>query len=306
MRPVFEKHDHLLFYPVQYEGLEQSRNIVYTGAAPNQQILPALKWCNGYLGARKYFLVGSDYVFPRTANAIIRDALAADGKEVVGEEYVLLGSTDVREVVAKIARSAPHVILNTINGDTNVAFFRTLRGAQAAGAHPPVVSFSVGEDELRQITGVSLAGDYLAWNYFQSVDRVENEAFVAAIRKKYGSYRVTTDPMEAAYVGVHLWALAVEKAGREDPASVRPALHGLTFAGPGAKVTIDPETQHTWKVFRLGKIADAGGIEMVFSTESPIKPEPFPASRAREEWRTFLADLYDGWGQRWANPGPSR
>jgi urea transport system substrate-binding protein len=302
MLPVFERLDHLLFYPVQYEGLEQSRNIVYTGAAPNQQILPVLKWCSGYLGARRFFLVGSDYVFPRTANAIMRDALVADGKEVVGEEYVLLGSSDVAGVVAKIEAAAPDVILNTINGDTNVAFFRTLRRTTTSKQRP-VVSFSIGEDELRQITDVSLAGDYLAWNYFQSVDRPENEAFVASFQKKYGSYRVTTDPMEAAYFGVHLWALAAEKAGKPDPASVRPALHGMTYAAPSAKVTIDPETQHTWKVFRLGRITETGTVDMVFGTESPIKPEPFPASRSREAWQTFLSDLYEGWGKSWANPG---
>jgi urea transport system substrate-binding protein len=240
MRPVFEEYDHLLFYPVQYEGLEQSPNIVYTGAAPNQQILPAVKWCTGYLGARKFFLVGSDYVFPRTANAIIRDALAEQKSTVVGEEYLLLGATDASTIVDKIKKAAPDVILNTINGDSNVAFFRTLRAAGITPKKIPTVSFSVGEDELSQITGISLAGDYLAWNYFASIDRPENTAFVRRFQAKYGSYRVTTDPMEAGYFGVHLWALAVAKAGTDDPRAVRHAVHGASYAAPGALVRIDP------------------------------------------------------------------
>ena len=303
MRPVFERHDHLLFYPVQYEGLEQSLNIVYTGAAPNQQILPAVKWCTGYLGAHSFFLVGSDYVFPRSANAIIRDALATQKAKVVGEEYLLLGATDARAVVAKIKATAPDVILNTINGDSNVAFFRVLREAGISPKQIPTVSFSIGEDELRQITGISLAGDYLAWNYFESIDRPENAAFVERFHKKYGSHRVTTDPMEAGYFGVHLWALAVAKAGGDDPRNVRQAIHGLSYAAPGALVKVDPSNQHTWKTFRLGRVTESGAVDIVLSTEAPIMPEPFPTTRSPAQWDAFLSGLYDGWGKSWANPG---
>jgi urea transport system substrate-binding protein len=304
MKPVFEQYDHLLFYPVQYEGLEQSPNIIYTGAAPNQQILPALTWCLGYLGAKKFFLVGSDYVFPRTANAIIRDALEAHKASVVGEEYALLGATDMTGIVRKIKAAKPDVLLNTINGDSNVAFFRTLRAEGVTAKQIPTVSFSITEVELRQISGISLEGDYLAWNYFESVDRPENKAFVQAFQKRYGAYRVVTDPMEAGYFGVHLWARAAAKAGSEAPRAVREALHGMTYAAPGATVRIDPENQHTSKVFRLGKVNEQGRIQIVFSTESPIEPEPFPASRTRAEWAAFLTGLYDHWGHAWANPGP--
>jgi urea transport system substrate-binding protein len=304
MKPVFEQYDHLLFYPVQYEGLEQSPNIIYTGAAPNQQILPALTWCLGYLSAKKFFLVGSDYVFPRTANAIIRDALEAHKAEVVGEEYALLGATEMTGIVRKIKAAKPDVLLNTINGDSNVAFFRTLRAEGVTAKQIPTVSFSITEVELRQISGISLEGDYLAWNYFESVDRPENKAFVERFKKKYGAYRVLTDPMEAGYFGVHLWALAAAKAGSESPKLVREALRGMTYAAPGATVRIDPDNNHTSKVFRLGKVNEQGRIQIVFSTESPIDPEPFPSSRTRAQWATFLAGLYDRWGHAWANPGP--
>jgi urea transport system substrate-binding protein len=302
MKPVFEERDHLLFYPVQYEGLEQSPNIVYTGAAPNQQILPAITWCVGYLGAKKFFLVGSDYVFPRTANAIIRDVLDARKADVVGEEYALLGSTDMTRIVQKIQAAKPDVILNTINGDSNVAFFRTLRAAGVTAKQIPTVSFSVTESELRQISGVSLEGEYLAWNYFESVDRPENKIFVERFQKRYGAYRVVTDPMEAGYFGVHLWALGAAKAKSESPRKVREALHGMTYAAPGATVRIDPDNQHTSKVFRLGRVNERGRIQIVFSTESPIEPEPFPSSRTRPQWAAFLDGLYEHWGRSWANP----
>ena len=305
MLPVFEKNDHLLFYPVQYEGLEQSPNIVYTGAAPNQQILPAVQWCLGYLGARRFFLVGSDYVFPRTANAIIRDALTARKADVVGEQYALLGSTDMTALVKKIRAAKPGVILNTINGDSNVAFLRTLRAAGVTAKQVPTVSFSMTEVELRQISGVSLEGEYLAWNYFENVDRPENRAFVDRFKKRYGAYRVVTDPMEAGYFGVHLWAQAAAKARTEDPRAVRDALKGMTYAAPGATVRIHPDNQHTSKVFRLGKVNDQGRIQIVFSTEQPVDPEPYPDSRTHEQWAAFLSGLYEGWGNAWASPGPS-
>jgi urea transport system substrate-binding protein len=177
---------------------------------------------------------------------------------------------------------------------------------RAAGITPdkiPTVSFSIGEDELRQITGISLAGDYLAWNYFAGVDRPENKAFVERFHKKYGAHRVTTDPMEAAYFGVHLWALSVAKAKTDDPRSVRQAVHGMSYAAPGATVQVDASNQHTSKVFRLGKITESGSIDITFSTEKTIPPEPFPASRTPAAWEGFLTGLYEGWGKSWANPG---
>lgn len=183
VKPIFEKHDHLLFYPVQYEGLEQSPNIIYTGAAPNQQILPAVKWSFDHLG-RRFFLVGSDYVFPRTANAIIKAQVTALGGEIVGEEYLRLGSSEAAAVVQKIVQARPTVILNTINGDSNVAFFAALRGAGITPARIPTVSFSLAEGELRHMDARTMAGDYAAWNYFQSVDSPENRRFVEAFRAR--------------------------------------------------------------------------------------------------------------------------
>jgi urea transport system substrate-binding protein len=301
--PIFEKYDHLLFYPVQYEGLEQSPNIVYTGAAPNQQIIPAIKWCISVLHRKKFFLVGSDYVFPRTANAIIRDQAVSLGDEIVGEEYLPMGSSDVSQIVQKIVAAQRDAILNTINGDSNVAFFRELR---AAGLRPdkiPTISFSISEEELRSLSTKDMIGDYAAWNYFQTVPRPQNRAFVARFQARYGQQRVVSDPMEAAYFGVHLWAQAVKQGQSVDVAHIRQAIRHQSFDAPGGLVRIDPETLHTSKVFRVGRITADGRFEVVFDSGSPIAPIPYPSTRSQGEWDAFLLDLKLNWGGQWENPG---
>jgi urea transport system substrate-binding protein len=300
--PIFEEYDHLLIYPVQYEGIEESPNVIYTGAAPNQQIIPAVKWAFAFLNKRRFFLVGSDYVFPRTANEIIKDNLNDLGAELVGHEYLPLGSSNVDDVIASIVESKPDVILNTINGDSNVAFFRQLR---AAGIEPETVStisFSVGEEELRHLDISHMAGDYAAWNYFQSVETPENEEFVAKFHKKFGPQRVITDPMEAAYFGVKLWAQAVEEAESDDVSAIRHAMHNQRLHAPGGEVRIDPETQHTFKTPRIGKIQENGQFEVVWTAAKPVPPIPYPASRTTADWKAFLQDLYTGWGEQWAAP----
>jgi urea transport system substrate-binding protein len=301
--PVFEKHDHLLFYPVQYEGLEQSPNIVYTGAAPNQQIIPAFKWGVSCLKKKKFFLVGSDYVFPRTANAIIRDQARSLGVEVVGEEYLLFGSTEVSDIVQKIVAARPDAILNTINGDSNVAFFRALRAAGVTADKTPTISFSISEEELSCVSRKDLVGDYAAWNYFQSVDRPQNHAFVKRFQARYGKQRVLSDPMEAAYFGVHCWAQAVKEAGDDNVSNIRKSVRHQTFDAPEGLVRIDPETQHTSKIVRIGRITTANRFEVIYSSNSPIAPIPYPNTRSQGDWDMFLMDLHLRWGGHWANPG---
>jgi urea transport system substrate-binding protein len=300
--PIFEQHGNLLVYPVQYEGLEQSPNVIYLGATPNQQIIPAVNWAFAFLRKRKFFLVGSDYVFPRTANAIIRDELEELGAKVVGEEYLPLGSYDVQGVVDKIAAAEPDVILNTINGDSNVPFFRRLRAAGVTPQKTTTISFSIGEAEIRHLNPAQMAGDYAAWNYFQSIRGAANKEFVDKFRGKYGSTRVVTDPMEAAYIGVKLWASAVQQAGSVEPAKIRAAFGGQKIRAPEGEVTIDPETQHAFKTPRVGQINSDGQFEEVLDEVKPARPLPFPASRTREAWEEFLAKLYAGWGNRWEAP----
>ncbi len=229
VKPVIERHGHLLFYPVQYQGLEESPFIVYTGAAPNQQIIPAVTWALDNLG-RRFFLVGSDYVFPHTANAIIRHVASAIGGQIVGELYAPLGSRDMTDIVNEIVRTQPDVVLNTINGDSNAAFFQALRQAGISSAQIPTVSFSIAETELATLGVKDFVGDYAAWNYFQSVDSEENRRFLENLRRRTGA-TTASDPMEAAYLGVHLWARAVQDAGRTDADSGAPDTCRPEFCG---------------------------------------------------------------------------
>ena len=302
VRPVVEEHNHLLIYPVQYEGLEQSPNIFYTGAAPNQQIIPAVRWCFNEKNSRKFFLVGSDYVFPRAANEIMKDELKVLGGEVVGEEYLLLGSTKVESIVAKISEAQPDIILNTINGDSNIAFFHALRAAGVTAAKIPTMSFSISEHEIRNNKIIKdMAGDYAAWNYFQTIESDQNKEFISKIHAELGPIAVT-DPMEAAYFGVHLWANAVAEANTDDVNLIRARLRNQTFDAPHGKVRIDAESQHTWKTARIGRINLAGQFDVVWVSKSPEKPIPYPLTRTTEDWKAFLFDLKTGWGGKWSAP----
>ncbi|HEY2840624.1 MAG TPA: transporter substrate-binding protein, partial [Pirellulales bacterium] len=236
--PVFETNNHLLIYPVSNEGLESSPNILYVGASPNQQIIPAVRWAYAALDKRRFFLVGSDYIFPHAANAIIKDQLKILGATVVGEAYLPLGSADVSSVIQQIKDSGADVIFNTINGDSNIAFFRGLRRAGVKSDDMPVISTSIGEQELRLLGISNLVGDYAAQNYFQSVDRPENTKFLERLHWQYGPQRVATDAMEAAYCGVNLWAKAVQQAGTDDVGKVREALFGETFDAPSGPIKV--------------------------------------------------------------------
>lgn len=299
VKPIFEANDHLLVYPVQFEGLETSPAIIYMGAAPNQQILPAVEWAVKTLGKKRFFLVGSDYVFPRAAHAIIKDQLKSLGAEVVGEEFVPLGSAKVDGMVKAIALAKPDMILNTINGDTNNAFFRELRAAGLTPEKTPTMSFSVGEQELRGMNLFEVAGDYAAWTYFESVNTPANLDFVRRFHDKYPQ-RIVTDPMESAYLGVKLWAQAANEAGTTDAKKVRRAMLTQRVDGPSGLVRLDADTQYSTKTPRIGRIKSDGQFDIVWTAAAPVTPDAYPPSRTAEVWRGFLHDLYTGWGNRWS------
>lgn len=283
--PVFEEKNHMLFYPVQYEGQECSKNIFYTGAAPNQQIEPSVDWLLENKG-KEFYLVGSDYVFPRTANTIIRAQLEAKDGTTVGEDYLPLGNTEVAPIIAKIRSALPDggVIYNTLNGDSNVAFFKQLKGAGLTPDKYPVMSVSIAEEEVKAIGVDFLQGHYAAWNYFQTVESPENTAYVDAFRAKYGDSRVTNDPMEAAYISVNIWKQAVEAAGSEgtptDLEAVRNAAYGIKFDAPGGPVTMNTN-HHISKTVRIGEVRDDGLFEIVYETNAPVDPVP---------WNQYVAD----------------
>jgi urea transport system substrate-binding protein len=302
--PIVEAADHLLVYPMAYEGMEQSPNIVYTGAAPNQQITPAVQWCHDTLGARRFFLVGSDYIWPRCVNAIATDKLRALGDEVVGEAYVQFGSTAVGPAIDAIVAARPDVILASVVGDSAIAFARGLRAAGISATDVPLVTFALGEAELADAeTAADMAGDFAAWNYFQSLDRPENRRFVEEFKARYGAERAISDVMVAAANSVRLWAQAVREAGTPDVRNVRQALRQQSLAAPEGIIAVDPDTQHTWRPVFIGRIRSDGQFDIIWSSQIPVRPVPFPLSRSRSEWERFVADLSRAWGGRWTNPG---
>ena len=275
--PVFEELNGLLFYPVQYEGLEASPNIFYTGAEPTQQIIPGVDFLVDELGVSKIYLLGSDYVFPRTANLIIKAQLEALGVELAGEEYVPLGGTEFSTIISKIQEAQPDAIFNTLNGDSNVAFFKQFKDAGFTAESLPVMSVSVAEEEVRGIGPENIAGHYTAWNYYQTTETPENEKFVAAYKAACGDERVTADPIEAGYFGVYLWKAMVEMAGSTAVDAVREAAQSgeIEFAAPEGLIKVDPDNQHTYKIVRIGQINAEGLIDEVFSSGEPVQPDPY-------------------------------
>jgi urea transport system substrate-binding protein len=272
--PVFESLKGLLFYPVQYEGLEMSPNIFYTGATTNQQIVPAVDYLIEK-GMKKQFLLGSDYVFPRTANDIIKAQLKAKGGELAGEEYTPLGHTDYATVITKLKAANPQVVFNTLNGDSNVAFFKQLKDAGITQDKMQTLSVSVAEEEVRGIGAENMLNHLTAWNYYQTTDTPANKKFVEAYKAKFGKDRVTDDPIEAGYFGVYLWSKAVEKANSVEVDKVKEAAKNLEFDAPGGKVKIDEKNQHVWKTVRIGKVKADGQFEEVWNSGKPVQPDPY-------------------------------
>lgn len=272
--PVFEKYNGLLWYPVQYEGMETSKNIFYTGATTNQQISPAVDWLIKN-GKKRFFLLGSDYVFPRTANAEIKAQLKANGLTPVGEEYTPLGYREYSTIVDKIKAAKPDIVFNSLNGDSNVEFFKQLKAVGLTAKDMPTMSVSIAEPEIRAIGADKLVGHWAVWNYYETTNTPANKKWVAAFKAKYPNTPVTDDPMEAGYFAVYLWKAAVEKAKSFDVDKVRAASDGITFDAPEGQVKIDGKTQHMWKTVRIGVVQPDGQFKEVWSSGKPVKPDPY-------------------------------
>jgi urea transport system substrate-binding protein len=273
MLPVFQRLKSLLWYPVQFEGNECSPNIMYSGAQPNQQIVPALTWAEEK-GYKSYFLIGSDYVFPRTANLILKKHIAKDKLSVVGEEYVPLGGTDFSAVIAKIQAAKPAIIFSTLNGDSNVSFFKQMSAAGLPSTKLPVMSFSIGEQEA-QAMGPSLVKDsYAGWNYFQSEPGDANKKFVAAYQAKFGKGAAVTDPMVHGYLDVYVWKAAVEKAKSFDVDKVRAAAVGLPVPSPMGVVKF-AANQSLYQPALVGKLDPKGQFTIEWQSKGQIAPDPY-------------------------------
>ncbi|MGF1864087.1 urea ABC transporter substrate-binding protein [Enterovibrio norvegicus] len=294
--PVFEELNSLLFYPVQYEGEESSKNVFYTGAAPNQQAIPAVDYLKEELGIERWVLAGTDYVYPRTTNKILEAYLIDQGvaKEDIMINYTPFGHSDWQSIVADIkqfgAQGKKTAVVSTINGDANVPFYKELAAQGMEAEDIPVVAFSVGEEELSGMDTSSLVGHLAAWNYFMSVETDENDAFV----EKWHAYikddeRVTNDPMEATYLGFNMWAKAVEKAGTTKSDVVQEAIIGVTVPNlTGGYATMMPN-HHITKPVLIGEIQDDGQFVTVFETPDVV---------AGDAWSDFLPgskDLFASW-----------
>lgn len=275
VKPIVEEYGSLLWYPVQYEGMESSSNIVYTGAAPNQQIVPAIDYLLDQ-GYKKFFLLGSDYVFPRTANMIINAQLEAKGAKAVGEEYADMDQTDFAAIISKIEAAKPDVIINTLNGTGNVSFFKQMSEKNYTSKDYMTMSFSIAEEEVATIGADILKGHMVSWNYYQTTDTEKNKEFVKAYKDAYGENRVTSDPAEAAYDAVYLWKAACEKADSFEPEDVIKAVESgeISFDAPEGTVTIQGDNHHLVKPVRIGQVGDDGLINEIYATD-PVAPDPY-------------------------------
>jgi len=296
--PVFEQNNALLFYPVQYEGEELSPNVFYTGAAPNQQAIPAVEYLMSKDGgsAKRWVLLGTDYVYPRTTNKILRAFLKSKGvaEADIMEEYTPFGHSDYQTIIAKIKKFASEgkktAVVSTINGDSNVPFYKELGNQGLKATDVPVVAFSVGEEELRGVDTKPLVGHLAAWNYFMSLKSPANDEFT----KKWAAYAkaknipghkdkpITNDPMEATYIGINMWAQAVAKAKSTDVNKVRQAMYGQTFKAPSGIVSkMDEKNHHLHKSVFIGEVKADGQFNVVWKTPGPVAADP---------WSDFIAE----------------
>ncbi|MGH9450557.1 MAG: urea ABC transporter substrate-binding protein [Terriglobia bacterium] len=274
MLPVFERFHSLLWYPVQFEGNECSPNIMYSGAQPNQQILPALDWAfeKGY---KRIFLLGSDYVFPRTANLILKKHIIQRGGVVAGEEYVPLGGADFSSVITKIKIARPDVIFNTLNGDSNVSFFKQIVAAGMPPSKMPVMSFSIAEQEAKAMGTGLVAGSYAAWNYFESLNNPLNNKFVAAYRARFGANAAVDDPMAHGYIDVLMWAAAARKAKSFDPQAVRKAAVELGWDNSVMGRIQFADNQSLYQTAYVGQLQPDGEFKILWQSKGPLRPEPY-------------------------------
>ena len=288
VKPVVEENNGLFFYPVQYEGLESSPNIYYTGATTNQQIIPAMDYLAAQ-GVKTLFLAGSDYVFPRTANAIIKLYAAELGIEIVGEEYVPLDKDDWTTQVSKIVAADPDFVFNTINGSSNVGFIKAYYDAGLTPETTPIISVSIAEEEAPAM-GHEVTGNYASWNYFQSLETPNNPGFIERWQAYPDSSGVTSDPMEAAYISLYLYKALAEAAGSFDVDEINAAAAegGITVDAPEGVVTLDGENHHISKPGNIGRINADNQFDIVWSSDGFIDPDPY-----LEGYDWFPADVRD-------------
>lgn len=285
VRGVVERRRHLLFYPMSYEGMEQSANIIYTGATPNQLLLPATDWALHGFG-RRIYLVGTEGLYARRAHALLRDFISLGGGQVLGERLVPPGSGELGQVVADIQKLQPDFVISTLGGASNAAFFDTL--VAAALADQPLLSFGAGEPEMRAFGGGRLDRHFTAWSYLQSQAGPGNAAFLARLRRSQGDTAVASDPAVSIYVAVHLWAAAVREVGSAQTDVVNANVLQQSVSAPQGYAAVDAQTRHLWRRLRIAQVRPDGQLNEVFALPRDIKPAPWPAFRSVAYWTATM------------------
>lgn len=306
---VFNQNNNILFYPTSYEGLEQNPNVIYLGAAPNQQLEFAFNHMINKLGKKKLFHVGVNNVYSKAASEILSQQLEDIKKEdktieavLAGEKLLNQGNFKFDEVIKAIVVAKPDLIINTLSGDANRDFFRALRTQGIKGSNIPTLSFHISAEILQELDVESCTGDFVGWNYLPSIDSEKNKAFLEKVKAKFGNDTIVNDSMEAGYYGVYLWTQAVREAKSFDPDKVLQTIRerGRTFAAPGGSVEIDKDTLHTYMVPRFGKIIGPGKFEIIQGNEGkPLRPIPYPRYRSPESWDKYLSNLHASWDNNW-------
>ncbi|QET05499.1 urea ABC transporter substrate-binding protein [Cupriavidus pauculus] len=273
--PALARANGLLFYPTYYEGQEQDKHVIYPSQEATQSVIAAIDWMAREKG-KTIFLVGSDYIYPRTCNKIAKATITKLGGKLAGEEYAPLGHTEFSSIINKIKAAKPDCIYSTVVGGSNVAFYKQLRAAGLDGSKITLLSTVVSENEIEGIGKDNAAGYYACMGYFQSLKNPVNERFVKAFKTRYGQERVIGDPMEVAYNSVYLWKLAVEKAKTFDPEKVAAAAGGVTLDAPEGTVRVHATNHHVWKKVRVGRARPDGQFDIVWESANLIEPNPFP------------------------------
>ena len=304
MLAVVEEKQSLLIFPSNFEGIERSPHIIYSGGSANQVFPPAVRWCVDGLKARKFFVVGTEEVFSRCVAEISKDAVKASACEVVGESYLPMVGGDVDALVGAIQAAKPDVVLNMLVGDSNVPLYAAMRRAGLSAEKLPVIAFNIAEDELRQIPPGDVTGHYAAWCYFQSLDRPESREFVRKFKAKFGQNRPVSDAMVAAYNGVMIWAQAATEAETGDAKVVLEHFDRQSLNAPEGIVTIDPESRVAWRPCLVGRIRADSQFDIVWSVSKPIHPETYIGTRLKVQWHTFQDELKAKWGGRWSSSEP--
>jgi urea transport system substrate-binding protein len=298
VKEVVEKYDNLLIYPVDYEGVEDSKNIIYLGMTPNQKLIPAVSWVFEQKGKRMY-LAGSDYIWPRVANEIVAHEINMMGGEIVGTSYLLLGSTDVDPMIDDIIAKKPDFVFSTLIGTSVLAFLHRFYERIPQDQIPSVMAFGFIPFEGTHSSRKGYVRLHLVESYFKGLDNPENKAFLEAYKKRYGSYNEVEYPAATSYTGVYLWAQAVRQSPTPQPVWVRENMLRQSMASPAGVMYIDPNNANTWRSVFIERINEQGASEVIWTSNVPIEPIVYPEFKTKAQWDFFEYKLYVGWGNSW-------